>query len=206
MGREELRQKLIEQYGISPRRLRGEIWNLRRAKLSGADLEDADLASTDFRGADLRRTNLNGADLRACKFGSQHYLWLNVLGSLIGIGICIAMFSLFRWGNLDLYWSWGIALIGLIFACISAGYHRKPANLECADFTGANLAGASLDGGDFGINLKGTSFRNADLNGALIHERDLVGVDTTGAKNLKPYVPRHVPNNPIAVIKMAMND
>jgi len=197
---------LIEQYGISPRRLRGEIWNLRGAKLAGADLEGTDLAGALLNGADLSRANLRGADLRACKFGSRHYLWLSVLGFFIGIEICLAAFSSYRWGDLDLYWSWGIALTSLTFACISMAYHRKPANLECADLTGANLAGANLDGGDFGINLKGASFRNADLNGAAIYKRDLIGVDTTGAKNLEPYVPRHVPNNPIAVIKMAMNN
>jgi uncharacterized protein YjbI with pentapeptide repeats len=136
-------------------------FDLRSAKLPGADLARADFSRSNLSGADLSGANLLSADLDQTRFH--------------GTNLSSANLSRADLTRAELY---GADL---------RHAQLESANLHSADLNGARLDDANLRGANLsGAHLTGVSMRNAkleraDLSGVRFQDADLSGADLTGA-------------------------
>lgn len=132
--------------------------SLNGRNLTGADFTGARLVNADFRGADLRNANFSGADLRGAKF--------------MPAGAAEGRFD--RPPGREKH---------LLIANARGNRELSPTRLEKANFTDANLEGASLilvnaAGAMLGrADLRGVELTYADLRGARLQRANLAGAD-----------------------------
>ena len=135
---------------------KGEIKNLRKSDLRGADLRGADLRGAnleeaDLRGANLREANLRGSNLRGTDLRYADLTEADLRdANLIGADL--------RDANLR-----GVYL---------TGSNLRGANLREANLRGSNLKWANLRGAD----LKWANLTEADLRGADLRGADLIDI------------------------------
>ena len=136
--------------------------NLRRADLSGADLQDVDLHEAKLGGA-----NLSGADLQGANLSEAELSGTNLSGAdLQGADLREAEL---REANLS-----GADLQG---ASLSEA-ELSGANLSGADLQGANLRQAKMSGANLQkANLRRASLGRADLKGADLRQTNLIEAD-----------------------------
>ncbi len=187
--------ELTERMKAAPSKLielleahKGQRLDLRGASLSGFSLSGMDLSNADMTGADLEFSDLYGTDLSNA--------------DLTDAGLRNARFDdETRWPPY-----FDFRMCGAIGpGAICRGYQADsveylPANLACADLTGARLiaielqegdlrstrlCGASVTGAEFiEVDMRGADFREADLRHTVFIACDLRGADFRGAKNL----------------------
>jgi len=127
---------------------------LKKAKLSGKELQNAFLRSANLQGADLKRANLQDADLFGANLQGAELFDAKLQG------VCLSF------ANLQ-----GAVLFDA---------KLQGAVLENANLQGANLESANLQGADFSLaNLRGANLFLANLEGA-----NLFGVRTDSETRL----------------------
>lgn len=133
--------------------------DLSTADLSGLTFTEANLAGCKFRGCDLRGCDFGGANLEAADFTASHL----EKASFAHANLRLADLSLAYLGE--------VQAADAVFnqAILREVYARR------AVFTRADLSYADLSGGDFehadleccfafGVTIRGTQFRQANLN------------------------------------------
>jgi len=127
---------------------------LKKAKLSGKELQNAFLRFANFQGADLKRANLQDADLSGANLQEAELFDAKLQG------VCLSF------ANLQ-----GAVLFDA---------NLQGAVLENANLQGADLESANLQGADFSLaNLRGANLFLANLEGA-----NLFGVRTDSETRL----------------------
>ncbi len=136
--------------------------NLMSTRLDGASFEKMEMTLCSLHNAyvNKRSVNFKYCHLDRSGWARARFLRLDGAVSLVFQG-CLMSNSDFS----DAFIS------GIKF---SGGFHCK---LDCCWFDRADLSGADL----IEVNLRGSSFRDANLRGALLCRSDLTESDTTGA-------------------------
>jgi uncharacterized protein YjbI with pentapeptide repeats len=154
------------------------------AVLVGATLTNADLASGDLTGANLREADLSGANLAGADFSNAELLEAN----LAGIDIDNANLTAADLGSVESGGITGTTTMLPSDWALRDGFLVGPSanlqgdNASGADFSGTNLAEASL----YGTNLTGANLSDADLfgidgAGIILQNADLTGANLTDA-------------------------
>ena len=132
---------------VAPEELTGDLWNVYRSELQGADLSNADLQGAILKGADLSGADLSGANLNEAELG---IFFADAFGEFSGMSELDSL-------NTDL-----------------SGADISNANLRNADLTSAKLAGADLSNADLtGAKLFSVNLKEANLSGAKLVGADL---------------------------------
>jgi uncharacterized protein YjbI with pentapeptide repeats len=144
--------------------------DLRRADLTGTNLDRA-----DFTKADLRGTIFNGATLTRAVFHGT-----NLAGAILNDADLTG--ASFKKSNLSEKFAWsGYSTDERLYAATLVGAKLDGANLDFAgcDLRRANLTGVNLDGADF----SGARLGDAVLNGASLRGVNLKGADIKGVQS-----------------------
>jgi len=148
--------------------------------LYDANLEGADLQGMNLSYVSFRSANLEGVNLTGADL--TRVIWIGVKGTPSSLP--------------DSYYIINDHLVGPNANLESAnfqgadleGLNLNNAKLERANLKGANLKGANLERADLeGADLKGANLERADLEGADLEGADLEGADLEGA-NLKDSI------------------
>ena len=145
------------------------IANLKRTKMSRADLSESYLRFVDLSRADLSGADLSGANLRGADLSEANLIGAN----LHGVNLDRAKLREARLNGADLYRAF-------LFEADLHGADLRGVDLRVAKLRGADLHRADLRG----ANLFGASLRVADLSGADLEKANLRGAALSGA-NLK---------------------
>jgi uncharacterized protein YjbI with pentapeptide repeats len=144
----------------------GAALQLRKTKLSDADLSGADLSNANLSGADLSNANLSGVNLSGVDLRDVNLRGAKLISA-----------------NLN-----GADLSGVELTRVELiGPNRSNTNLNGAKLIGANLSDANLSCVNLGsakligANLCRADLRGADLFGAYLSDADLRGADLRGA-------------------------
>ncbi|MDJ0680104.1 MAG: pentapeptide repeat-containing protein, partial [Xenococcaceae cyanobacterium MO_167.B52] len=177
------------------------VYNLRDAKLFGADLIEANLRDANLFGADLIEANLRDANLRYAELIEVNLRYANLrYAELIEANLRYANLS-----GADLRYA-NLRDAELIEANLRYANLRdaelieanlRYANLRDAELIEAKLFGANLSGANlryanlryanlFGANLSGTNLFGANLSGVNFSGADLRYADLIETQNLTP--------------------
>ena len=177
-------------------------WDLRKARLVGADcqrivLTKANLAEVDFLGADLSNADLSYADLTKANMRGVRLTGANLnhanlddvdfrggtvltgAGETVGreatdLSECSFDFASLARAQMSGSNLSGCSLVGAkLKGAKLAGANLENSNFADADLNGANLAGARLTN----TKMKNCNLSNANLKGALAENTDMEGAD-----------------------------
>lgn len=193
--------KSLTLYGLNDGECEGI--NLKKANLSGSDLEE-----TDFTLVYLTDANLTGANLSNSNFMCCHLDNVNLSGADLNHSeMCLCGFS---GGNLseadmsnaDFSSSEFVGtnlnnanLSNSVFSCVEfmnanlQHVNFENSDLSDADFTDADLSYANLTNANLvDAKLTNVNFIGANLSGAKIHELDIHYVSVLGEDNLRKMI------------------